>query len=88
MVENLGPHAAHDVNGYKYHCESEFVRSSIQSSHIAISGGNTGIDPSVLAIVDLCMLNDVNELLGFSQETSSVFIRDIEGGLFSIQLIN
>ena len=87
MVENLGPQAAHDVNGYRCHLDSELVKSSIQSLHIAISGGNIGTDPSVRATEDLCISNVVNESVAPSQSTINESTREIDGGLFLIRLI-
>ena len=88
IVENLGPQAEQDVNGYMYQRESGFIRSLIHSSHTAMSGGISRAKESVLTVDDFPIEKSGKSFLGSAQSIWMESILETDGGCDFISLTN
>lgn len=86
IVENLGPQAEHDVNGYIYQRESGFIKSLTHSLHTAMSGGISRAEESVLVVDDFSIEKSGKSSLGSAQSICIESILETDGGCDFISL--
>lgn len=82
IVENLGPHAEHEVNGYRNQRDFGLNTSSMQSWQIAISGGMSTAAVSSFTSSDFSIKKSVNSPVASVHSTLIVSIRETDGAFF------